>query len=119
MVLVVRYRESLSLQTKTKLRKFIKSILNCWKLQIVFKNENKLSKAFCFKDCINKVSKSDVVSKFQCGLCGEAYYGEYVRHPNVRIGENIRISPLTKKKVKPKGCAVRDLCLLCNHSTYF
>ena len=34
---------------------------------------------------------------------------------NVRIGEHIGISPLTKNKVKPKGSAVRDHLLLCIH----
>ena len=35
------------------------------------------------------------------------------------IGEHIGISPLTKKKVKPKGSAVSDHLLLCNHSSSF
>ena len=34
---------------------------------------------------------------------------------NLRIGEHIRIQPLTKKKVKPKGSATSDHLLLCNH----
>ena len=42
-----------------------------------------------------------------------------VRHLKVRIGEHIGISPLTKKKVKPKGSAVSDHLLLCNHSPSF
>ena len=46
-------------------------------------------------------------------------YGEYVRHLNVRIGEHIEISPLTRKKVKPKGSAVTDHLSLCNHSPTF
>ena len=45
--------------------------------------------------------------------------GECVRHLNVRIGEHIGISPLTKKKVKPKGSAVSDHLLLSNHSPSF
>ena len=55
----------------------------------------------------------------QCGLCNESYHGECLRHPNVRIGEHIGISPLTKKKVKPKGKVVSDHLLLCNHSAGF
>ena len=66
-------------------------------LWLWFKSQNKLAKAFCFKDHL----KSGVVFKFQCGLCNESYYGECVRHLNVRIGEHIWISPLTSKKVKP------------------
>ena len=92
--LVLPYLGSLSLQTRTKLRKSLKGILNCCKLQIVFKSQNKLAKAFRFKDRIPKELTSGVVYKFQCGLCNESYYGECIRHLNVRIGEHIRISPL-------------------------
>ena len=62
---------------------------------------------------------SGVVYKIQCGLWNQSYYGEYVIHFNARIWEHIRILPLTKKKVKPEGSAVRDCSLLCNHSPYF
>ena len=40
-------------------------------------------------------------------------------YDNVRIGEHIRISPLTKKKVKPKGSAVSSHLLFWNHSPSF
>ena len=47
--LVLPYLGPLSLQTRTKLRKSLKGILNCCKLQIVFKSQNKLiSKGFSF-----------------------------------------------------------------------
>ena len=103
--LVLTYLGPLSLQTRTKLRKFLKGILNCCKLLIVFKSQNKLAKAFRSKDRIPKELLSGVAYKFQCGLCKESCYGECIRHFNVRIGEHIGISPLTRKKVKPKGSA--------------
>ena len=74
--LVLQYLGVLSLQTRTKLRKSLKGILNCCKLQIVFKSQNKLAKAFRFKDRIPKELTAGVVYKFQCGLCNESYYGE-------------------------------------------
>ena len=117
--LVLSYLGPLSLQTRTKLRKSIKGILNCCKLQIVFKSQNKLAKAFHFKDRIPKELTSVVVYKFQCGFCNESYYGECVRHLNVRIREHIGVSLLTKKKVKPKGSAVTNHLLLYYHSTPF
>ena len=40
-------------------------------------------------------------------------------HRFARSGEHIGISPLIKNKVKPKGSAVSDHLLLCNHSPYF
>ena len=99
--LVLPYLGPLSLQTRTKLRKSLKGILNR------------------FKDRIPKELTSGVVYKFQCGLCNESCYGECVRHLNVRIGEHIGISLLTRRKVKPKGSAVSDHLLLCNHSPSF
>ena len=117
--LVLLYLGPLSLQIRTKLRKSLKGILNCCKLQIVFKSQNKLAKAFHLKDRIPKELTSGVVYKFQCVFCNESYYGECVRHLNVRIGEHIRISPLTKKKVKPKVSAVSDHLLLCSNSSSF
>ena len=105
----------LSLQTRIKLRS-LKGTLNCCKLRIVFKSQNKLANAFRFKDHIPKELTSGVVYEFQCNLCNESCYGACVRHLNARIGEHIRISPLTKKKVKPKGGAVSDHLLPCNHS---
>ena len=45
LVLVFPYLGPLSLQTTTKLRKSVKGILNCCRLQIVFKSQNKLAKA--------------------------------------------------------------------------
>ena len=62
--LVLPYLGPLSLQTRTKLRKSQKGILNCCKLQIVFKSQNKLAKAFRFKDRIPKELTSGVVYKF-------------------------------------------------------
>ena len=80
LLLVLLYLEPLSLQTRIKLRKSLKGILNCCKLQIVFKSQNKLAQAFRFKDRIPKELTSGGVYEFQCGLCNESYYGECVRH---------------------------------------
>ena len=119
LVLVLPYLGPFSLQTRTTLRKSLAGILNCCKLQIVFKSQNKLGKAFRFKDRIPRELKSGVAYKFQYGLYNESYYGECVRHLNVRIGVHNGISPLTKKKFKPKGSAVSGHLLLCNHSPSF
>ena len=44
---------------------------------------------------------------------------ERIRQLNVRTGEHIEISPLTKKKVKPKGSVISDHLLHRNHSPSF
>ena len=59
------------------------------------------------------------VYKFQCGLCNESYYCKRMRHMNVRIGEHIGISSLTRKQVKPKNSSVADHLLFCNHSASY
>ena len=41
LVVVLPYLGSISLQSRTKLKKSLKNILNFYKLQIVFKNETK------------------------------------------------------------------------------
>ena len=42
-----------------------------------------------------------------------------MRHLNVKIGEHVGISPLTRKQVKPKNSSVVDHLLFCNHSTSY
>ena len=106
LVLALPYLGSISLQTRAKLKKPLRNILNCCKLQIAFKNKTRLGNNFHFKDQIPKDLTVGVVCKFQCGLCNESYYGECMRHLNARIGEHIGISPLTRKKVKPRKSSV-------------
>ena len=42
-----------------------------------------------------------------------------IRHLNVRTGEHIGISPLTRKQVTPKNSSVADYLLLCIHSASY
>ena len=74
----------------------LKNILNCCKLQIVFKNKTRLGNNFHFEDQIPKDLTSSVVYKFQCGLCNESYYGECITQLNVRVGEHIGITTYQK-----------------------
>ena len=97
LVLFLLYLGSVSLQTRTKLKKSFKIILNCCNLQRVFRNKIRLGNKFHFQDGTPEDLTSGAVYKFQCGLCNEPYYGECVRHLNDRIGEQTDISPLTKK----------------------
>ena len=118
--LVLPYLGNISLQTRTKLQESIKGVLNCCKLQVIFKSQNKLCNNFHFKDPVPQILTSGVVYKFQCGWCNESYYGECVRHLAVRSGEHIGISPLTSKTVQPrKDSAVWHHLLNCNYSPTF
>ena len=50
-----------------------------------------------------------VVYKFQCALCNEFYYGEGIRHLDIRYGEHIGVPPVTVKRVRPSNnSAIRD-----------
>ena len=108
------------MQTRTKLQKPIKGVLNCCKLQVVFKSQNKLCNNFRFKYPVLQMLTSGVVYKFQCGLCNETCYRECVRHLAVSSGEHIAISPLTNKRIQPrKDSAVYHHLLNCYYSLAF
>ena len=120
LLLVLPYLGVISLQTRTKLQQALKAVLNCCKLEIVFKLQTKLSNSFRFKDPIPKDLISGVVYKFQCALCNESYYGESIRYLDIRSGKHIGVSPLTGKKVKPvNDSAARDHLHHCNYLPSF
>ena len=50
LILPLRFLGDISLQLRTKLRKSFKNILNCCKVQIVFKSQRRLSSQFRFKE---------------------------------------------------------------------
>ena len=100
-ILSLPYLGDLSLQTRTKLRKSFKGILNCCKFQIVFKSYRKLANVFGFKDRLPFNLVSGVIYKYTYGRCISSYYGETDRHLKVRSAEHTGIPPLTVRKVKP------------------
>ena len=63
---------------------------------------------------------SVVVCEYTCGRCNSSYYGETERQLKVRSDENIGISPLTFKKMKPsKESSIRDHLLQSNNNSSF
>ena len=115
LLLVLSYLEIISMQTRTKLKQALKGVLICYQLEIVFKCQTRLSNSFRYKDPIPKDLISGVVYKVQCGLYNESYYGESIRHLDIRSGEYIGVSPVTGKKVKPSNnSAIFDHLLHCN-----
>ena len=118
--LVLPYLGPISLQVRTKIRNAMKNTLNCCKLQVIFKNERKLSNIFRFKDCVPYDLVSGVVYDYTCSRCSSSYYGETERHIKVRSGEHIGISPLTFEKTKPsKESSIRDHLLECDNNLSF
>ena len=63
------YLVEISLQTRTKLRKSLKGLLNSCELQIIFESQGKLSYVFHFKDRLPSDLLSGVVYKHTCGRC--------------------------------------------------
>ena len=110
LLLVLPYFGIISLQTRTKLQQALKGALNCCKLEIVAKCQTRLSNSFCYKPSIPKDLISGAVYKFQRRLCNKPYYGESIRHLDIRSGEYIGVSPLTEKKVKPSNNSA-----ICDH----
>ena len=105
---------------RTKLQQALKGVLNCCKLEIAFKCQTSLSNSFRHRDPMPKDVIISGVYKFQCGLCNESYYGDSIRHLDVRSGEYIGLSPLTEKEVKPShNSAVCDHLLRCNFLSSF
>ena len=120
LILSLPYLGDISLQTRTKLSKSCKGILNCYKLQIDFKTQRKLANVFRFKDLLLFDLVCRMVYKYTYGRCNSSYYGETDRHLKVRSGEHIWISPLTFRKVKPsKESAIHDHLLNCNNIPSF
>ena len=114
LLLGLPYLGVISLQTRTKLQQAF-----C-KLEIAFKYQTKLPNSFRFKDTTPKDLISGVVYKFQCGLCNESYYGDCIRHLDIRSEEYIGVSPLTGKKMKPiNNSLVHDHLLHCNYLPSF
>ena len=118
--LVLPYLGPISLQVRTKIRNAMKGTLNCFKLQVIFKSERKLSNMFRFKSCVPYNLVSGVVYEYTCGRCNSSYYGETEGHLKVRSGEHIGISPLTFKKTKlSKETSIRDHLLQCDNNLSF
>ena len=110
LLLVLPYIGIISLKTRTKLQQALKGVLNCCKLEIVFKCQTRLSNSCIYNTPIPKDLISGAVSKFQCGVHSKCYYGESIRHLDIRYGKRIDVSLLNGKKVKPSNnSAVCDL----------
>ena len=118
--LVLPYLETICLQTRIKLLKSIKRVLNCCKVKVISKSQSKLCNNFRFKDPVTQILTSALVYKFQCGSCNKYYHGECMRHLAQRSGEHIGNSPSTNKSVYPRqASAVCHHLLNCNYSPTF
>ena len=118
--LVLPYLGPLSLQIRVKVINATKNTLNHCKLQLIFKNERKLSNMFRFKVCVPYDLVSGVVYEYTCFQSDSFYNDEIERHLNVgRHGEHIGVSPLTFKKTKPSmESSILDQHLECDNNPF-
>ena len=108
------------MQTRAKLKQAFKSVLNCYKLEIAFKCQIKISNSFIFKDRKLKSLICGVVYKFQCGLCNEFYHSKNLRYLDITSVKHISVAPLIGKKFKIiNNIADCDHLLHCNYLTSF
>ena len=84
LILPLPFLGDISLKLRTKLRKSFKNILNCCKVQIVFKSQRRLSSQFRLKEPLPYDLMSKVVYKYTCGRFNSFYPGETDRHLRVR-----------------------------------
>ena len=101
-------------EQSTKLQNSIKGVLNCCKLKVIFKSQNKLCNSSCFKDPVPQIITSGVVFKFDVDYAMNPIT-ECVRYLAVRSSEHIGILPLTNERVQSrKDSAVCHHLLNCN-----
>ena len=109
----LEYLGKISLQCKKQLVEIFRTCKPNIKLNVVFKSSNKIRHAFRFKDQVSKSINSNVIYKFTCSICKDAYIGETKRHLLVRQYEHLGKSISTEKPLKyneKDATAVRKHC---------
>ena len=75
---------------------------------------------FCYKDSLQKKTRSGIVYRNMCSNCKVAYFGKTYRHFFTRAAEHMGISNLTGKRLKSvKQSTVSDHILESNCSIDF
>ena len=116
LVIVLPILGKLSLDLRTRLKNSVTKNLPFCKIKVIFKFSTCISNFFQFKDKMPYCLCSKVVYKFSCGRRNATYFGETCWHLSVRVGERLRVSPLTGKKSEfKKSTAVKDHMLFCDH----
>ena len=82
----------------------MKSLLSLIRVSLLF---------FSFKNLIFVGFRFNVLYKILCGRCSATYYVVLYRHLKIEVGEDSRVSPLSRKKSKStKSTAVNDHMLM-------
>ena len=98
----------------------MKNKLSYCNIRFVFQIKCKISNFFTFKNKIPSFLRSGIVYEFQCGSCNVAYYGKTKRHFKVRMCKHLKISALTRERVKgDDNSAIKEHLLFYNHTPDF
>ena len=85
---------------KQNIGKIVKEFFPHVNLRLSFKNNFTISSMFRFKDVVPTSVKSNIVYKYQCGICHSTYIGESARHYNTRVAEHRGVSSRTGAPLK-------------------
>lgn len=119
--IVLPYLGKLSLEIRTRLRKYVSKYMSNCSLMVIFKSRRRLRNIFRFKDTLPDVLQSFVVYRYTCGTCNSSYIGKTDRHCHVRWCEHLQLTPLRgrKSKNKSKPTAVRQHTVTTKHISSF
>ena len=97
LVCVLPFIGKKSLQSRSRLVKFIQQNLKFSSLNVIFQSSCKLHTLFKFKDSLDKKIRSDLIYRYTCSNCNVTYYRKTYRHFFIRAAEHMGISNLTEK----------------------
>ena len=80
---------------KQNINKIVGEFFPYVNLRLIFKNTFTISSMFRFKDVVPPCVKSNIVYKYQCGICHSTYIGETARHYKTRVAEHRGVSSRT------------------------
>ena len=88
-----------SLRLRSKLVNVFGYFIPYAKLNVIFRSSCRMNSFFKFKDSIPSDLRCNIIYKFSCGICNDAYIGKTPRHYIVRRSEHLSISSFTGKTV--------------------
>ena len=97
LVCVLPFIGKKSLQSRSRLVKFIQQNLKFSSLNVIFQSSCKLHTLFKFKDSLDKKIRPDSIYRYTCSNCNVTYYRKTYRHFFIRAAEHMGISNLTEK----------------------
>ena len=109
-VIVLPYLGKLSLEIRSRLKKYVSKHISNVKLMIIFRSQRRLKTLFKFKDSLPDELQSFIVYKFTCGACNSSYVGKTDRHRHIRWCEHLKLQPFrggpSKSKQKPTSVEI-------------